>query len=89
VFVCPEPECCRDFWKKSLLTEHRKSHAATMHACSRCDRTYKTARGLKDHEATHDQSRPRFACNVPGCTKNYSSPRNLDRHVQASHPKPA
>jgi uncharacterized Zn-finger protein len=85
VWICSDPQCFMDFSRKSLLTEHSKIHDDVTFACSDCTKTFKRATALEKHRVTHDPDRPSYACQIPGCLKKYSSPRNLKRHVEDKH----
>jgi uncharacterized Zn-finger protein len=85
-FVCPFPECQREFQKRWSLTRHMRKHtgekvssrssltinnpAFQPFRCGICNKEFVEKCGLVRHEQTHAQER-HWECDVPGCKKKF------------------
>ena len=85
-FHCHVVGCNKSFSVKSSLQRHIKIVHDKMkpYSCPDCDSLFSTGHQLKLHkERAHDKIR--HNCAFDGCTKNYSDPSNLKRHVKNKH----
>ncbi|EFA78572.1 hypothetical protein PPL_09224 [Heterostelium album PN500] len=60
---------------------------AKQHQCPQCPKTFKTAKALRLHSATHVpiDERYNFPCTYEGCLRVYTKKSNLDSHIKQFH----
>eukprot|EP00124_Ichthyophonus_hoferi_P002346 Ihof_evm9s155 gene=Ihof_evmTU9s155 len=80
-------ECGKNFPNQSSLSKHMAVHSDLRpHECPECLKRFKRLDHLSGHMVTHRGEKP-HACSIPTCTKRYSDPRSLKRHMERQHPE--
>ena len=88
-------ECSRVFQKEYSLVVHKRNEHSTLKEvlhCRFCDKDFKNAKFLKNHEAKHAKESNELADATedhlcPNCGKSFPSKLNLDRHIKSKHHK--
>ncbi|KAI0429971.1 transcription factor IIIA [Xylaria sp. FL1042] len=93
-FVCPYPDCDKDYIEEKHLKQHIKgSHTAERdHVCTHedCGKKFMTATRLRRHQLVHE-GQERFRCrDFPPCNQSFRKHQTLQRHIRTEHQhKPA
>lgn len=80
---------CKFCGKESVNASALKSHVHLHHAarpeypCTLCDKRFKTALRLREHEATHTGT-ALYRC--PWCPRTFACGSNMYKHKKAGHP---
>ncbi|XP_310938.6 zinc finger protein 845 [Anopheles gambiae] len=83
------PVTCKFCGKESVNASALKSHVHLHHAarpeypCTLCDKRFKTALRLREHEATHTGT-ALYRC--PWCPRTFACGSNMYKHKKAGHP---
>uniref|UniRef100_A0A667ZA92 GLI family zinc finger 3 n=1 Tax=Myripristis murdjan TaxID=586833 RepID=A0A667ZA92_9TELE len=97
-FVCRWDECSREqkpFKAQYMLVVHMRRHTgekphkfvALMVLCFEgcCNKAFSNASDRAKHQnRTHSNEKP-YVCKIPGCTKRYTDPSSLRKHVKTVH----
>ncbi|KAI1271136.1 transcription factor IIIA [Xylaria sp. FL0933] len=88
-FVCPYPDCDKDYIEEKHLKQHIKgSHTAERdHVCNHegCGKKFMTATRLRRHQLVHD-GQERFRCrDFPPCNQSFRKHQTLQRHIRTEH----
>ena len=87
VYRCTQ--CSQTFSRSDLLAEHSARHVAYQERpfpCLVCGKRFTEKKGLNDHAAVHNTDRPRYPCEVAGCTKSFLNQKSALLHVVQMHP---
>jgi len=87
VYACTQ--CSQTFPRSDLLAEHSARHAAYQERpfpCLVCGKRFTEKRGLKDHATVHKSDRPRFPCEMAGCSKSFLNQKSAMLHMVQMHP---
>ncbi|XP_060821028.1 zinc finger protein 879-like isoform X1 [Bombus pascuorum] len=78
-------KCHKSFFSDFTLEEHQKTHdVLSFYQCSVCQKQYKTATGLKNHQTReHSDIDPKFKCY--NCKKQFKLKLDLNLHIHRSH----
>ncbi|XP_075210897.1 uncharacterized protein LOC142318216 [Lycorma delicatula] len=79
-FVCQH--CTKAFSSKFKLVRHTLIHSdLRQYICPICEKTFHRKDHLKNHAKVHNPVKSLYACERPGCGKEYSSLLNYRKHV--------
>uniref|UniRef100_A0AAG5DQP0 C2H2-type domain-containing protein n=1 Tax=Anopheles atroparvus TaxID=41427 RepID=A0AAG5DQP0_ANOAO len=84
------PVKCKFCGKESVNSVALKAHvhlhhaARPEHACTHCEKRFKTALRLREHEATHTGT-ALYRC--PWCPRTFACGSNMYKHKKAGHPE--
>ncbi|KAJ2938213.1 hypothetical protein O0L34_g18556 [Tuta absoluta] len=74
--------CGNQFYKKSSLILHAKSHSGKIHVCKICDRGFSNERYLRNHVKTHLNTE-QFICDH--CGRQFNRKLYIMRHMMQHH----
>ncbi|GAP89757.1 putative zinc finger protein 467 protein [Rosellinia necatrix] len=88
-FVCPYPDCDKNYIEEKHLKQHIKgSHTEERnHVCpyEGCGKQFMTATRLRRHQLVHE-GEERFRCrDFPPCNQSFRKHQTLQRHIRTEH----
>jgi len=85
-FICPAPDCQREFTSKRNLVDHFRGHhqGAKPHVCEHagCGKSFLRPAHLLIHNRIHTGEKP-FVCEFEGCGKRWNQKSALKQHMRS------